>query len=161
MWLQHFYGEWWPGSGGVLSNFAFRFNLRFCCLQICSDCGLYQEIIDINSTNHYPHLPRGRRLPLVQAARCWKDFNPHLPRGRRRYCGSQEGYYEFISTHASLARGDTVTGKTPHLIIAISTHASLTGGDKATFHCVRNIIISTHASLAGGDCQPVCFPSGK
>lgn len=79
MWLQHFYGEWWPGSGGVLSNFAFRFNLRFCCLQICSDCGLYQESIDINSANHYPRSLYGERLFRNDPFRLPITFSTHAP----------------------------------------------------------------------------------
>ena len=70
---------WWAGSGGVLSNFAFRFNLRFCCLQICSDCGLYQESIDINSANHYPRSLYGERLFRNDPFRLPITFSTHAP----------------------------------------------------------------------------------
>ena len=70
---------WWAGSGGVLSNFAFRFNLRFCCLQICSDYGLYQESIDINSANHDPRSPCGERHANRIGIGEWVKFQPTPP----------------------------------------------------------------------------------
>ena len=100
-----------------------------------------------------PRLPRGRR-----PSRRWRcssfsmHFNPRLPRGRRLGYDPSKITVACISTHASLAGGDSIPA-VQQVVILISTHASLAGGDPATTHVCYAGIISTHASLAGGDAE--------
>ena len=62
------------------------------------------EYLDFN-----PHLPRGRRRRHTGVGLDINDFNPHLPRGRRRTPAGIIRGADIISTHTSLAGGDTNT----------------------------------------------------